>query len=227
MYGQWEILETETKLEFGYNSTELTIHSHKPIIVKCRECGIKGIKRLSESTRKHRCKSVIDGLKYCFRCKRKLSVDEFSKNRRQFDGYQKVCKACFASYPCVKRGYKKSGIKRKTDLETTLLAKESGIRQRTKHINVPCDLPRGYLKELFDKQNGKCFYSGIDISISAGVSSPTSISVDRLNPRLGYTVGNIVLCANSINNCKFTMTVDEFKTFLKTTLPGLIEWANS
>lgn len=63
------------------------------------------------------------------------------------------------------------------------------------------------LKDLVNKQGGKCFYTGEIMSMSLG---PTCISIDRLNPKRGYSKDNIVACLKYVNLSKFTMSKEEF-----------------
>lgn len=46
-YGQWKIDETATFNEFGYNSCDLTIGTHKPVKCVCNSCGIVGNQTLN------------------------------------------------------------------------------------------------------------------------------------------------------------------------------------
>jgi hypothetical protein len=53
------------------------------------------------------------------------------------------------------------------------------------------------LKELYQKQNGKCVYSNIPLSLRR--LTLWQLSVDRIDPNLGYSKSNIVLCALEFN----------------------------
>jgi len=127
-YGQWVVQENDTITEFGYSTSGLTYGSKKPVICVCNDCGTKTTKRFRESNRKHICVSIINGKKRCFKCKEHKLVEDFSKNRSTFDGYQKVCKGCFSNYESVKRGYRKKSKRLKTDLELYLRNKTSSLK---------------------------------------------------------------------------------------------------
>ena len=144
-YGQWEINIDRTIKEFGYHPEELTSGSTKPVKCVCKMCGIVSNKRLREANRKHVCKSIINGKKRCFKCKTFKDIEEFSKNRSTYDGYQKVCKECFANYESVKLGYEKKSTNLKTNLKVYLRNKTSGLNCKCKLKNLPFNLNKEYL----------------------------------------------------------------------------------
>jgi hypothetical protein len=224
-YGQWVIEKNETIKEFGYDPNVLSYGSRKPVICICSECGIKTPKRFREANRKHRCQTIINGKKKCFKCKLKLDVENFSKNRSTFDGYSKVCKECFSNYECVVKGYKKKSEKIKTDLKTYLNYKLTSIKIKSEQKNIFFNLKKDYLFELYEKQKGKCYYTKMEIKHNKGCFQFDSISVDRLDPNKGYTEDNIVLCSFGINSFKGMLNESEFKNILREYIPYLIEYS--
>ena len=88
------------------------------------------MKRFRESSRKHRCASIIDGKKKCCGCKKFRLIDEFSKNRSTFDGYQKLCKECFSNAPSVKKAYKNKSDNLKNNLNIYFRAKTTVIKNK-------------------------------------------------------------------------------------------------
>jgi len=225
-YGQWQINEEETHKEFGYYSHELSFGSKKPVKCTCLLCGITSNKSFRYSSSKHRCKSIIDNKKKCFKCKKRKDVEEFSKNKSNSDGYQKVCKICFSNYDCVKKGYVKKDYNNKNSLQHYFNNKLSDLRKKCEIKNVPFDLKKGDLLEKYELQNGKCYYTDIDINHNIGKFDYNSISIERLTPEKGYTKDNIVLCSFSVNSFKGMMNENEFKKYLNEILPHLIEYSN-
>jgi len=224
-YGQWKIDDDLTFKEFGYYSTNLTFGSNKPIKCVCESCGEVRNKILKHSNRKHVCKSIIDGKKKCFKCKNIKVIEEFSKNRSTFDGYQKVCKECFSNYDSVKMGYKRKSERRKFDLKSYFQNKTSYLKNKCILKNLDFDLDNNFLYNLYLKQKGKCHYLNVDIISNTYKCEFNSISVDRLDPTKGYVKENVVLSSFSINSFKGSMSENEFKTFLKSILPNLIEYS--
>lgn len=226
-YGQWVINEELTFNEFGYYSHGLTYGSQKPVKCECLSCGMIANKKFTYSKSRHRCKPIIDGKKKCFKCKEFKSVDEFSKNRSNYDGFQKVCKECFANYECVKKGYKKKTNNYKNNLEFYFDSKLSSLKKKCELKNIPFDLIKGDLLKIYNSQNGKCYYTGIDITHNKGTLNFNSISIERLDPKLGYTKNNVVLCSFNVNSFKGIMNENEFKEFLNVVIPKLINYKNS
>lgn len=225
-YGQWRIDEEATIKEFGYYSKELSYGSKKPVKCVCESCGLVTNKRLRESNRKHICKTIIDGNKKCFKCKTFKPVEEFSKNRSTIDGYQKCCKECFANYDSVKSNYKKKNDTLKTDLMVYLRNKTSSLERKCKIKNLDFDLDKNFLYEMYLKQEGKCFFTDIEIKHNIGCHQYDSISVERLDPNLGYVKNNVVLSSFSINSFKGMMNEDEFKKYLNLIIPKLEKYKN-
>jgi len=222
-YGQWKVLREETIDEFGYDPDDLTYGSKKPVICKCEECNIISNKRFRESNRKHICNSIINNNKKCFKCKEFKDVDEeFSKNKSTFDGYAKVCKTCFSNYDSVKKGYKKQSKKRKECLETYFRYKTTQLKRKSKSKGLDFDLGKGFLYELYKKQNGKCFYTKMDIIHNEGIFQDNSITVDRIDPNKGYIMDNVVLSSFNVNSFKGMMNENEFKNYLTKYIPLLM-----
>tara|TARA_R110000822_G_C15182354_1_gene480504 strand:- start:80 stop:844 length:765 start_codon:yes stop_codon:yes gene_type:complete len=86
-----------------------------------------------------------------------------------------------------------------------------------------------YLQELTIKQSGCCYYLGIPlrpfkkdkeaIKKERGLNVSLSqilqqVSIDKLDPKKGYTKGNIVLASMFINQMKGICTLDQFKTLI-------------
>ena len=69
------------------------------------------------------------------------------------------------------------------------------------------------LKQQWEKQKGKCIYSGIDLELSKHnkiVKNPiTSASLDRIDSSKGYIKGNIQFVSRSINYMKGEMNHKE------------------
>jgi len=84
---------------------------------------------------------------------------------------------------------------------------------RASKKGLECNIDYLYLKELFEKQDKKCYYSNIDLRIE-GKKDYDTASVDRINSDLGYTKDNIVWCINSINIMKSNHTMEVFNAIV-------------
>lgn len=227
-YGQWVIDREKTMELFGYDPDSLSHGSKKPVHCKCEACGFESNLHYRSSNKKHICLSIIDGLKKCYKCKQNLLVEEhFSKNRSTFDGYQKVCKNCFSNYSSVKAGYRKKSDKIKTDLTLYLRNKIANIKSRCKLKNIEFSLSEDYINKLYIQQGGLCYFTKIQMVHNQGRHQYNSISIERLDPNLGYVDNNVKLCLFSLNSFKGMMNENEFKEFLRIIIPKLKEYSES
>lgn len=222
MLGKWKIVEKLTDKQYH---------------VMCESCGHTTQRLVNKLKTLHRCPSIIDGTKYCYKCQTRKQLEFFHKDSTVSGGYSKVCKECYAERvgvvnygykPVNRRTIKKSRTMvrstKKDGLEVFLNKRQQSLKHRHKNKNMlEYNLPEGYLLELYKKQNGKCYYSGLQLDYKSPKLSPFSISVDKLDPQNGYTVGNLVLCTHSMNSMKLNMTLGEFKEYL-VSINDYIKW---
>jgi len=60
-----------------------------------------------------------------------------------------------------------------------------------------CTIEFSYLIKLYQQQNGRCFYSGIEMTLKPHTSF--KVSPERLNNNIGYIPGNVVLICREFN----------------------------
>lgn len=102
--------------------------------------------------------------------------------------------------------------RRKEELPLNLLygsIRGSAIRRK---LSFEIDLE--FILHLWDKQEGKCYYTGVDMKYVALKKNPYQVSIDRIDSKKGYTKDNTVLCCQSINYMKNDYEVEEFQSFL-------------
>lgn len=76
--------------------------------------------------------------------------------------------------------------------------------------------------EAWITQEGCCFYTQEPIFFDGYHDNlPSAVTVDRLNPNIGYVLGNVVLASAKVNRSKQDMTVSEFREFCKNMLSCL------
>ena len=89
------------------------------------------------------------------------------------------------------------------------------MKSRSKSVDV--DLP--YLKELWEEQDGKCAYTGVDLEHPTWSKSSKRYnymgSIDRKNSDLGYTKGNIQYVSVSVNWLKNNLQEDHLTEFFE------------
>jgi hypothetical protein len=131
--------------------------------------------------------------KICKKCKCKKLLDEFSKNSISKDRKQSHCKKCENI---------KNDNYRKTlngNLCSLLSSSKSSAKKRFDKGRIEAgifELIIDDLKTLWENQNGKCYYSGIQMNYD---KNEWKVSLERLNENLGYIKNNVVLCCLEFN----------------------------
>ena len=87
---------------------------------------------------------------------------------------------------------------------------------RKSNSHIKCELTYDDVVQIYDNQNGKCYYTGLEM-VLLGAKSPYKISIDRIDSNKNYSVDNCVLCCQCINYAKNMYSVEEFRLFLKNT----------
>ena len=67
--------------------------------------------------------------------------------------------------------------------------------------------------DVYNKQDRKCFYTGLPFVIKS--KHPMSMTIDRIDNNKGYTVDNIVLCSRAINLMKHTYPYSDLMPIFK------------
>lgn len=69
------------------------------------------------------------------------------------------------------------------------------------------------LDDIFEKQNGLCYYTGrklLPAETRVPSKTESNISLDRVDSSLGYTKDNIVMCVKNANLAKHVLSHDTF-----------------
>ena len=84
----------------------------------------------------------------------------------------------------------------------------------SKHRKVENTLTVQDINEMFDKQNGLCYWFKIPLIPSNDSKHPQQPSLDRLDRTKGYTLDNVVLTCYSANIGRNETSVEDWKKFL-------------
>ena len=140
-----------------------------------------------------------DNQRYCKKCNTIKSLDEWYSHTKS------SCISCEAS-----RGVKKYETvmsKHLKSVEDFLNFKLSESKKR-KNIKGLHTLKLEDLMFQYNKQSGKCYYSGRPLEIA--IKNINSLSIDRIDSSLNYTSDNIVLCCSLCNFMKMSTTEEDF-----------------
>jgi hypothetical protein len=80
-------------------------------------------------------------------------------------------------------------------------------KRRARIYNYAFDLTLESVLEMFEKQNGCCFYTGIPMKDHS--NDIYSMSIDRINSEKGYTQDNVVLCGYKFNMMKNDLSIKQ------------------
>lgn len=155
--------------------------------------------------------------KTCIKCKREKVLSEFSFNTAR-SKHISTCKPCVSLK--TKEWQKKlyTSTSEKDLLETTFYKISQSSHSNARSRNIPYLLSLQDLRTLYNKQNGKCFYTGVVMALKAGSTNdchPLHISLDRIDSSRGYIVGNVVFCCWGVNALKGKHSIEMFYNHLK------------
>ena len=143
--------------------------------------------------------------KICAKCSEKKKTINFWKHNQTQDGFHSWCK------DCCKLGQKRSTKKKYSSIEGRLATFLVSCKNSAKRRGQECTITRNDLIEIWKEQEGKCNYSGLEMTTEP--SKMTTVSVERINSNIGYTRSNTVLVCNYVNRMKSDLTLDEFFKF--------------
>ncbi len=92
---------------------------------------------------------------------------------------------------------------------TLLKGAKASSKNRGQEFNITVD----DLKELWSAQNGKCPYTGWQMTTQT--KDLTLVSIERKDNNQGYTKNNVVLVCWCVNRARATMDKSEFITMCK------------
>jgi len=175
----------------------------KTIKIKCENCGIpfekllKEFKRCEKKEMKHFCNQ---------------SCSTSHRNKNMSEEFWKTIPS--------NTNIKKYSGNRLTEYTPFKIYLRKGRASIIKHKN-DIDIDEKYLKELWNKQNGICPYTGIKMELMKTSSqnhklkSLKKASLDRIDSSKGYIRGNVEFVCMAINNAKSNFKKEEMKSFIK------------
>ncbi len=139
---------------------------------------------------------VVELFRVCTSCGRRKPMLQFSPRRSGSTERVAKCKQC------INKAAKENRVK----------SPRSGFRRaiaRMRHKGtVIVSIDADHLISLWENQRGLCALSGIKMSFGQGLNA-LSASVDRFNPKKGYTKGNVRLVCFCLNALRGTLSDEE------------------
>jgi len=146
----------------------------------------------------------VTGKVRCISCRKDKTTDAF---------YSAVAKKIGIMSTCIDCIYDKFNDKPR---ENFIRHMYIDCRNRSKKKKFAFDLELSDLHQLYDDQEGKCALSGQEMTFihkrgkRQFTRHPTNASLDRIDPKGGYTKDNIQLTTNVCNIAKMDLTEEMF-----------------
>ena len=161
--------------------------------------------------------ALVDGKKPCTKCKSMLPINQFYTTGKKVNGepkYNSWCKACSkdkqASYHTKTWGPEKlqyTASRRTRSVRSYMSYLLAKAKQRKKD----CSIDISFLESLWGKQAGLCAMTGWPLTMILGKGKVyTNASIDRIDPSLSYTKGNVQLVCLAANVAKNDLSSDMF-----------------
>lgn len=146
----------------------------------------------------------------CYLCKCKCGSECFVRVDKLVNGGKKSC-GCFKTESLIARGKAKGIWSKHFPMQYI-----SSFRKQAKKRGLVWSITIYDLDVIYERQNGKCYYSGEDLVLPTCKTSGQytrhsfNVSIDRKNNLIGYTPDNVCLCLKHINMSKMTMPETDF-----------------
>ena len=156
-----------------------------------------------------------DGLLVCNKCHQYKPISDFTPNHtknKERKYYSYCCKSCLNK----RQAAHDINLPDINKLHRCLNFRLLGAKDRAKASNLEFKITLDYLKELWNKQCGRCSISDIPMTYELRKGRiPTNVSIDRINSKEGYIMGNIQLVCMACNQIKSDLTEEEMYNFCK------------
>lgn len=138
----------------------------------------------------------------------------FSTSNSRSGYYFSYCKVC------------RGGRLRENRLKRDPWVEKTGkVKLRAKKLGLSFDLDVDFMRDLFESQDGMCFYTGYEMILTQGQGlTQNTASLDKLIPELGYTMGNVVFCTQRANTIKNNMSMEELAMWMPSWHSKIVEF---
>lgn len=143
----------------------------------------------------------------CSKCGAVKPREQFFRHSQRSDGLHSWCKEC------CKEGSRKSLVKKYATFEGRITTFLRTCKVSAEKRGQEFSLTRRDFEEMWRDQYRLCAYSGIEMTTLP--AKLTSVSVERIDNKVGYTRENTVLVCNGVNRMKSDMEPEEFFNFCK------------
>lgn len=192
--------------------------------VNCEECGIEF--KINSSRLKNKshacsreCRGKLNSKAYstkievpCENCGKKVYYKQQQFKNVLYKSCSRQCAGKLKSK--YNKGNNNPNSLNLTDIEKFFYNKCKDCKYRAKVKKLKFNIDYKYLLDIYNKQQGKCFYSGLAMKIK-GNKDYNTLSIDRVDSSKGYVKGNVVFCLNSINMLKSNHDLKDIENVFK------------
>ena len=175
-----------------YALREKEIGIAKALELRMRDKRIKEVRAADRAT---------PGYKTCAHCHTRKFVSLFYKSGK--DSYCKECRLAIDKVGTASTPSRRLG---------TLL---SAARTRARTNKWAFDIDRMFLNHLWEHQEGRCFYTGDQMTYDGNRLS-SAVSIERVDSSKGYEQDNVILVCRRLNEMKNNLAFSEFVNICQT-----------
>jgi len=117
--------------------------------------------------------------------------------------HKRGCHLCVGTYIC-EHDRRKHYCKECMGLPAAVKQLYWAAKRRAREEKVPFDITKEYIRKLIG--DGVCPVFGVSYNLTSRKSVYNSMTLDKLNPKLGYVVGNCAIISRLANNIKSSAT---------------------
>jgi hypothetical protein len=89
------------------------------------------------------------------------------------------------------------------------------VKRMAKRRNIEFNLTIEYISELIESQNFKCCLSGLPIELHKGGQHKYTASLDRIDSKIGYLIGNVQWVHRDVNFMKQQLDQNKFLEYCR------------
>ena len=141
-------------------------------------------------------------MKKCFSCKEEKTFDLSFKSKNTSDGLHSWCKVCCTKGNVLSREKLNSTIQGRAKVFLQNARKSANKRNQEFELTIQD------IVNCWNDQLGICAYSGRKMKLEAGHLE--TVSIERIDNKVGYTVKNTILVCQAINRMKSNFEFNEF-----------------
>ena len=158
-----------------------------------------------------------EGKLLCHICGQYLPPENFQKHKfyAHRNHHECRCRKCKAD----QNKHARQNYDNNTALIKLLQERWLAAKLRASNKQLPFNITKEYLKQLWEKQKGLCAISNIPMTYQFDSGRiNTNVSIDQINPSQGYVIGNVQLVCMAVNQMKSDLSIEELYMFCEAIL---------